>query len=106
MKNEQLYNETVNIILDAYNKKQLQNGDPCGCFIGNIIAHRMGVTKVFAENNTPDYKSHWYSGVISRLKNPGLAEHFFTLDTGEIGDPVEGRKQIELTGYSINEVLL
>lgn len=109
MKNEQLYNETVNIILDAYNKKQLQAGHPCGCFIGNIIAYRLGVTEKNDEG-LPKFPTHWYEGLISQRK---CADRNFAWDFDGLCEfPTitpsmeKGLNQILLTGYTVDEVLL
>ena len=93
MKNEQLYKETVDIILDAYNDGHLISGSACGCFVGNIVARRMGIAY-----NAPGYNGDWWYGVIYPI-NSNHASSEFVEKYGE-----NGMKQIKVTGYSIQEV--
>lgn len=97
MKNEQLYNETVDIILDAYNNGQLKYLDACGCFIGNIVAARM--------NYSGKYAAAWLicASPISlrRLPHSGIfMESKMSVDEFR----QLGFKQIESTGYTAEEV--
>lgn len=37
MKNQELFDRTIGILVNAYFKGILTHGDPCGCAIGNLI---------------------------------------------------------------------
>ena len=43
MKNPELYKRTVDILVAAYFNDTLEQGDPCGCAVGNIVAANMGI---------------------------------------------------------------
>lgn len=42
MKNPELFHKTVGILVNAYFKGTLREGDPCGCAVGNLIAANCG----------------------------------------------------------------
>jgi hypothetical protein len=105
MKNEKLYKETVDIILDAYNERKLEHGDPCACFIGNIVAKRYAVKPaipILRESGaTPEYSysPDWYTASCFKYRYGTLANFM-----GVKLDEEEGEKQIEATGYTLQEV--
>jgi hypothetical protein len=42
MNKPELYQKTVDILVDAYFNDTLAHGNPCGCAVGNIVAANMG----------------------------------------------------------------
>jgi len=65
MKNQELFDRTVGILVKAYLNNTLQHGQPCGCAVGNLIA---------ANNNYTICKrvgSNWLfqDGNINRVAN-------------------------------------
>ena len=44
MKNKELYDRTVSILVDAYFNDMLLHRDPCGCAVGNLVANGIGCT--------------------------------------------------------------
>jgi hypothetical protein len=83
MKRTDLYNKTVNILVEAYFNDTLKHGNPCACAVGNLIAANKGI-KIF-ENFMGELE--WF-GV-----SPDWWFH-------------KNRIQAESTGYLHAEVLL
>lgn len=97
MKNKELFDKTVSILVNAYQNDTLNPGDYCGCAVGNLIAASCGYKTIRQiedvkwidkdGNLVPGYL--WYSALITR------------------GAPITKnvRDQISLTGYSIREII-
>ena len=95
MNRRELYQETVDIILDAYNQKKLIHGNPCRCFIGNIISSRANCD-FYSDNINP----YWIQALtFHRSKLLAHDAHIFIEEHVK-----EGMKQIEKSGYTIEEV--
>lgn len=101
MNNEKLYQETVDIILDAYNNKQLVHGDQCGCFIGNIVKKRYDVKPYKGNSIEHAWSPDWFE--VLYIKKNGNKHFDKHLD--EHLSEKEGLKQIKATGYSIDEII-
>ena len=95
MNREELYHDTINIVLDAYNNQEMLIGDPCKCFIGNIISKRYNGLEKF-RNGDYCYSPDWYFGVVKKA-----SAKFYK---GEISEQ-KGIRQIESTGYTLDEVI-
>lgn len=54
---KKVYDNAVNVLLDAYNNETLQHGNPCGCAIGNLVADANGF-KIYKrkEDNRVDWE--------------------------------------------------
>lgn len=98
MKNSELYNRTVNILVDAYFNDTLEHGNPCACAVGNIIAANMGkkinvVNPNFASKLGWDGEqidaAYWYSCIND-------AEHLLGPKTVA---------EINSSGYSVDEII-
>lgn len=92
---ESLYQETIDIILDAWNNGNLVPTSPCGCFIGNLIAAKC--------DNLPKKSKNMVSFINIKFKYD--AKWFDIVDS--LGDEIteEGLRQIESTGYSLKEII-
>ena len=93
MKNPELYNKTVDILVQAYLKDTLEHQDPCACAVGNIIASNNSTKEPFSwvENRNPDGEGSWYTQIVvfeSNKLSPGVA------------------LQVANTGYSPKELRL
>lgn len=95
MKNKELFEKTVNILVNAYQKNTLQHGQCSACAVGNIVAHNMGY--VFYE-----IFPVWVKG------SPYWADVFITALGGQTIYPEkyidESKKQIDSTGYTWQEL--
>jgi len=61
MKNKELYQKTVDIILDAYNSGNFQKQDCTKCAVGNIIAANFSnYNHDYLKSISPDYRSNGY----------------------------------------------
>jgi len=96
MKNETLYNKTVDILKDAYFNDTLEHGNDCACAVGNLIAAAKGV------NIIPDNE-----GRLSRFTwEQGYPKWFYSvIDKG--CPPTDGAlSEINKTGYTIDDIIL
>lgn len=104
MKNKELFDKTVSILVNAYHKDKLIHGDCSACAVGNIIAANAGI-----ENNHS--LSEWRQVFdIDRSHNPLLWSTVFNT-CSDNGHQVfyhdnynkcdKTRYQIDLTGYSL-----
>lgn len=89
MNNEQLYNKTVDILVQAYFNDTLQHEDCTKCAVGNIIAATSSIT-----DWTGFYigypSSSWYS--LMHRSHGGVDDEIY--------------RQIERTGYTIDQLFL
>lgn len=100
MKNEPLWNKTVDILVKAYLKGVLEYSDPCGCAVGNLIA----ANNKYTINNG--------NGVLEGRKNGKVINPIWGLclqfGAGEEGIYPEIQKQVLKqaisTGYSYSEI--
>lgn len=93
MKNEALYNKTVDILVQAYFNDTLQLGNPCGCAVGNLVAAA----------NCYKYKE-LEMGIIEY--GHGIWPSWYNLinENYTQGDDREGERQISSTGYTLDEI--
>ena len=88
MKNAELYNKTVGILVDAYMVGKLRYSDCSVCAVGNIVAGNMGCEP------RGGITDKWGMAVIM-----GTGK----IDTRNITN--EAIKQINITGYSVQEIV-
>ncbi len=95
MRNKELYDSTVDIILDAYNNKKLMHGSACGCFIGNIVEKRcknLDYKDIYLDGNQV-YTAYWYDVISNHYAKTNV-------DLKELV-----KEQIDSTGYTVEEVI-
>lgn len=90
MKNKELFNRTVDILVKAYRNDTLQHMNCYACAIGNLVAHGMN----YEYNKDNDFK--YYQNAYFHF--------FYLLRNSEEGNKELGRQQIESTGYTIEEL--
>lgn len=74
MKNKELYQKSVDILLDAYNNRELAHGEPCGCAVGNLV--RANCIGLKVRPSVPEdytqypiiYNADWWYGIIGKKK--------------------------------------
>ncbi len=111
MKQELLYNKTVDILVQAYFNDTLEHGNYCGCAVGNIIAANCGIDLVksggaFSEVHPKKIPDFSYNKDSRHLENPlhnGIWYDFKDKNKA-LNDVVS--KQVQMTGYSWEELLL
>lgn len=96
MKNKELFNRTISILVNAYHNNTLQHGYCSACAVGNLVA---------AGINTEAKKSgtEFQNGVLAVWDRV-----FMTTDRGQYFeiDKYEGeaKEQIDSTGYSVEDL--
>lgn len=102
MKNEQLYNKTVDILVQAYFDNTLVHGNQCGCAVGNIVASNMGIKifkgrrgQVFWSKEAKIWKDAAWYGYITHA-SPQEKEFEYSIS--------KAKNQIKKTGYSFSEI--
>lgn len=101
MNNPELFNKTLGIIEDAYNKGRLEHGSCCACLVGNLIARNCGYEVIKAS----DRFIWWREGI--RIGTAWGAV-FSTDSLGQSFD-IESyagvaKDQIDSTGYTLEEL--
>jgi hypothetical protein len=102
MKNQELFERTVNILVDAYQKGTLKHRDCKACAVGNIVAANCGIEDVFSLQEWRE-KAHGLVGGWSMafVTHPcGTQSRSFVMM--ELYEAI--RLQIGATGYPV-EVL-
>lgn len=100
MKREELFNKTIGILVNAYHNDELEPGSPCGCAVGNLVAAGCG------------YTINGGTFVTGQFKNGPMAEWVMPVVAGAgrgigyIHMNQEARKQVDSTGYSVQELSL
>lgn len=95
MKNEQLYNKTVDILVQAYFNDTLKHGNCYACAVGNMVA---------ANKSYKYYQGiwveafSWWDNVFSTDSDCGIQTIEINNYTGE------AKEQIDSTGYSVREL--
>lgn len=103
MKNQQLFNETVDILVNAYQKNTLRHGDCSACAVGNIIAAKSGITSNTSKSWRDCFGAEEYH-------TPYAWADVFSTDAIKTQrfDIIEyegvAKKQIDVTGYSVYEL--
>jgi hypothetical protein len=96
MRKKEKFNETVGILVDAYINNTLVHGHPCGCAVGNLIARKLNI------------KIRLVGDTIPVWDGPGSGFSWFKRlypDKVASGDVLEGVFQIDMTGYSVDEIV-
>jgi hypothetical protein len=100
MKNEQLYNKTVDILVQAYFNDTLEHGNCYACAVGNIIAANKGYTYVPCIDTTMQ-KIVW-DVTKGSYGNPNYGSWYDAV-TYEI-DKHQNNHECNSTGYSIYDL--
>lgn len=98
MKRPELYNKTVDILVQAYFNDTLVHGNQCGCAVGNIVAANCGIRIKGKGDNL-----HWT--VPSMISGDAI---WFTYIQGDIMNDHDGEKaekQISITGYNVSDII-
>lgn len=94
MNNKKLYENSVNVLLDAYNNGKLLHGNCTACAVGNLVADACNISYDF---DTEDifYRPVW-SEVFST--DQVIQDFFLPMYKGE------AKHQIDSTGYTLDEL--
>jgi hypothetical protein len=94
MKNKELYDKTISILVKAYLNDTLEHGNYCGCAVGNLIADGMGFKLTVCEDESgynrirwddqQEIAEHWFGFIAGGKFNKKLAEEHI-LSTGYTG---------------------
>lgn len=79
------FEQTVNVLVQAYLKETLKHGDDCCCAVGNLICEGMKLSPL------SNWGPKWYNYFVLNWRNEGLKK----LAYGEINS----------TGYTANEIV-
>ncbi len=107
MKNETLYNKTVDILVQAYLNDTLIHGNCFACAVGNMVASNMGFQ--FVVDNSTNHNPHrlgWGEGYFYSSNN--IKPTWFDMCGPYGGLEYESPKaleQIKSTGYSFEELI-
>jgi hypothetical protein len=99
MKNKELFDKTISILVRAYQGGTLKHSDTCGCAVGNLVANAMGykITKSI-EWMTVNKKYAW----------PRWSDVFCTTGTNQDLEKSEyygdAKAEIDSTGYSLQNL--
>lgn len=121
MKNEQLYQKTVDILLDAFNDKTLVAGNCYACAVGNIVAANCGFKMkadsagwpywdgcppYFVNTDIPD-KSAMNPEIANYIGNVWISvkKGIEGVDEWQVRNNIPAMDQIRSTGYSPEEIL-
>lgn len=100
MKNQELFDRTINILVKAYQNETLAHNEACACAIGNMIAGNNGF-KIIRSINSGLFWDNEIDSEWTWVHCNGEFENFLDSDRY-----VKGKSQLESTGYSINETIL
>lgn len=93
MKNKELFDETVNILVNAYQKGTLEYTSCEACAVGNIVAARNNIALKHGVSSIWSKSFHSFGEGIDGIRA-----------IQEI--PLESLQQIKSTGYTIEEIAL
>lgn len=95
MKNQELFNRTIGILVKAYQNETLRHTDACACAVGNIIVHNEGIKYQLNNRGNIDIP-----GLENYCKATDWMDYCkYDIENGNV------KKQIENTGYSVAEIL-
>ena len=105
MKNPELFNKTVAILVKAYLNDTLQHFNCCACAVGNIVAANMGLKLVkdgcgeleWDGRNTPSFRHGWASCFSTSYGNQ-------TTNYDNYNIIFSAKEEIDSTGYSVEEL--
>ena len=99
MKNKELFERTVSILVKSYQDDTLEYTDCSACAVGNIVAANNGIQlkklpngEINAIGGKSDLWKYCFQSFGDGVK--GLSSYM----------PLDGKQQIATTGYSINEI--
>ncbi len=105
MKNKQLFDKTVGILVKSYMNDTLQHGTCTACAVGNIICHNM---------YNGDHRKWWQTFFANVLNGDGSWSHVFSTapdDTGKLSQRFDASRcvdaaleQVKSTGYTVEEL--
>lgn len=100
---KKVYDNAVNVLLDAYNNGTLEHGNCWACAVGNLVASASGYTfkagdcgLVWKEGYGPD----WSRSGMGMGFGLSLIESLKLKNTGET------KRQIDSTGMSLEEIII
>jgi hypothetical protein len=86
MKNQELFDRTVGILVKAYLNETLVHQDSCGCAVGNLVYQHRDKSNFGVIKKGFDVHAPWFK----------VAKRF--------NKDFEGLQQIKSTGYTISEI--
>lgn len=97
MKNEQLFNKTVSILVNAYHHGTLVYSSVCACAVGNLIAANCGfkIINVDGKLEWDDANALWGSDINYGEGTVSIQNDYWT---------PKAMEQIKSTGYNIHEI--
>ncbi len=98
MQRPELYQKTVDILVQAYFNDTLEHGNPCGCAVGNIIAANLG-KKITMVTPTHASKLGWDGD-----KNSSGLWYDCIRRPGDLLSN-ESKIEIKSSGYSVPEII-
>lgn len=110
MKNETLYNKTVDILVQAYFEGTLEHGNCYACAVGNIIAANCGYRFLRYSNENKDiywkgftpYNQDWTETIREKGKNPSWFS--FVKNPHITFNKELAIQQVNSTGYTKQEL--
>jgi hypothetical protein len=120
MKNKELFDKTVSILVKAYFEGTLRHTDPCGCAVGNLIAFNNNYKIVGSLEDA--VRLRWKNQIDSTVKQRWCSVHIcgdftrsfteFDSKRGHLDDATKkkrleiGVKQLKSTGYTPTQTAL
>lgn len=106
MKNEQLYNKTVDILVQAYFNDTLISGNCYACACGNLVAANMGFEYEEVSSIFPQQRLKWkgFTSLVEETRTFNTFTWFWVKypNISELTPEIE--QQINSTGYSSREL--
>lgn len=103
MKNKELFDRTISILVKAYQQETLVHMNCCACAVGNIVAANCGISYIPTCTSDKEYKIVYlhHSGIY----NPRLPSWFEVCEEENYGNySKECILQIESTGYTVKQI--
>ena len=97
MNRTEIYQKSIDILLDSYNNNTLEHSNCTACACGNLVAA--------ANNYKYVPKSHSWSGLSIEWENKRIADWYGLIIEDKVYNKEEGIKQINSTGYTIEEFI-
>lgn len=100
MKNKELFDKTIAILVKAYFEGQLIKGDYCACAVGNLIVANCGYKIIDNPNADEDgIKLAWDKAVAESW----FEQLIWTDESPSISITV--KNQVKKTGYKVHEII-
>lgn len=97
MKNKELYQRTVDILVAAYFNDTLAHNDCAACAVGNIVAANLGVCVVEGRDGYWKWKG-------KKIYRNGYSTNWFPAVVNNQTPSNRQKKEIAVTGYSIHDL--